>query len=104
VHFWIGIAFLTLWCLKFLLMNFTAKVFQKLLLCDKIPHEKPYLSILNSNQDINDLRLLIFLTAHCYLTIFTANIVLLSRNRLVANNEQVKKNILKGLSRLFEAG
>ncbi len=39
-------------------------------LCEKIPHEKSYLDIWNGNQDINDLRFLVFLTVHSYLTIF----------------------------------
>jgi hypothetical protein len=39
---------------KFLLLNFSIKFLKKLLLCEKIPHERSYLDILNGNQDIND--------------------------------------------------
>jgi hypothetical protein len=37
-------------------LNFFVKVLKKLPLCEKIPHEKSYLDIVNRNQDIIDLR------------------------------------------------
>jgi hypothetical protein len=37
--------------------------------CEKIPHEKSNLNILNGNQDIDNLRFLVFLKVHGYLMI-----------------------------------
>ncbi len=53
------------------LLNFCMKVLQKLPFCEKITHEKFFLEMLNGNQDINDLRFLVFLTVHSYLMIFS---------------------------------
>jgi hypothetical protein len=39
-------------------------VLEKLLLCEKTPHEKSYLNILNSNQDIDNLRFFAFIIVH----------------------------------------
>jgi hypothetical protein len=47
-------------------LNFSMKALEKLSLCEKIPHEKSYLDILIGNQDINDIRFLIFLRVHSY--------------------------------------
>jgi hypothetical protein len=44
---------------------------EKLPLCEKIPHEKSYLNVLNGNQDIDGFRFLFFLTVHSYLMIFS---------------------------------
>jgi hypothetical protein len=52
------------------LLNFSNKVFKKLPLCVTIPHVKSYLNISNGNQDIDNLRFLVFLTAHGYFMIF----------------------------------
>ncbi len=48
------------------------EVLENLPLYEKIPQVKSYLNILNgtSNQDIEDLRFMVFLTVHGYLTIF----------------------------------
>jgi hypothetical protein len=46
------------------------KVLEKLPSYEKIPHEKSYLNILNGNQDIYNLRFLVFLTLHGYFMIF----------------------------------
>jgi hypothetical protein len=35
---------------------------KKMPLCEKISHEKSYINILNGNQDIDDVRFLVFLT------------------------------------------
>jgi hypothetical protein len=43
------------------------KVPEKLPKCEKIPRQKSYLNILNSNQDINNLGFLVLLTVHGYL-------------------------------------
>jgi hypothetical protein len=45
-------------------------VCRKVALCEKIPHEKSYLSVLDVNEDINDISVFIFLTVHGYLMIF----------------------------------
>jgi hypothetical protein len=46
------------------------ELLKKLLPCEKIPHEKSYPSILNGNQDIDDLRFLVFSTVDGYLIVF----------------------------------
>jgi hypothetical protein len=46
------------------------KVLEKLPLYEKIPHENYYLNILNVNQDVNNLRFLVFLIVQSYLMIF----------------------------------
>ncbi len=49
------------------LLNFSMEVLEKLPLWEKIPYEKSYLNILNSNKDIDNLRFLVFLRVHHYL-------------------------------------
>jgi hypothetical protein len=46
------------------------KVLEKLSLCEKIPAEKSYLNVLNGNQDVDNVRFLVFPTVHGYLIIF----------------------------------
>jgi hypothetical protein len=46
------------------------KVLEKLPLCEKIPHEKSYINVLNSNQDIDNIRFLVFRTVHGHPMIF----------------------------------
>jgi hypothetical protein len=41
-------------------VEFFFEVLEKLSLCEKLPHEKSYLDILNGNQDINKLRIFVF--------------------------------------------
>jgi hypothetical protein len=43
---------------------------EKMPLCEKITHVKSYLNILNGNQDIDNLRSLVFLTVHGYRMIY----------------------------------
>ncbi len=80
---------LTLWCEKFLLLNFSMKILEKLPLCDKNPYEKSYLIILHGNQDIDNLRLLVFSTLHGYLTVLFMQtlqcIALCKRNPMCCN-------------------
>jgi hypothetical protein len=70
-HFFIIYLFwgLTLQCSTFLLL-ISLKFLEKLPVCEKIPHGKSYINILNSNQDIYNLKFLVFLTVHSYLIIF----------------------------------
>jgi hypothetical protein len=46
------------------------KLIEPLPLCEKIAYEKSHRSIWNGNQDIDDLRFLVFLLVHGYLMIF----------------------------------
>ncbi len=55
---------------KKFLLNFSMKVLEKLLLCETILHVKSYGNILNGNQDIDDLRFLVFLTVQGYLMVW----------------------------------
>ncbi len=55
---------LTLWCPRYYLVNFSLNVLERLLLCEKIPCKKSSLNILNCNQDIDDLKSLVFITVH----------------------------------------
>jgi hypothetical protein len=75
-------------------MNFSMKFLEKFPLCEKIPHKKSYLDILNDNQDIDGLRFLVFLTVHSYLMIF-------SDANLTVNSLVPKESKCFGISRLY---
>ncbi len=47
-------------CPEFLLLSFSLKVLEKLLLCEKIPHEKSYLNIFIGNQGSDNLVFVVF--------------------------------------------
>jgi hypothetical protein len=58
------------WCPNILLLKFSFEVLQKLPLCEKIPHEKSHINIVNGNQYIGDLIFWVFLTVNGSLRIF----------------------------------
>jgi hypothetical protein len=70
------------------------KFLEKFPLCEKIPHKKSYLDILNDNQDIDGLRFLVFLTVESYLMIF-------SDTNLAVDSLVPKESKCFGISRLY---